>query len=750
MKPYTYLLLIALNIFLVGGCRSKKLVLTNAPKEVASHAPIILDTVKTHVSKPNTSGIQTKVLTEKDQYELAFRGLKEMLEGKTAPNFERAVFLSENPYHNNGFTYEDFQNNISNRVEAIQRVIKANDRSDTMDFDAHVNEYGRFNLKDLRYLPAQKKELYTKAISNWAVFKYITDTIRIYTLSDSFLSVYQHIPYTYATNDPFGMKDWSNSQVINLIRSEGSKGNCFALTALYKILSDRLKADAKICTAPQHIYIQHQDPTGQYYNVEMATAGHPADGIIQTLTYTPSDAIMSGIALRDYNTKQSIGLCLVNLAKSYEHKFKTKSDNFLLRCADLALKHDSLNLNAILLKAQVLDVRVTNYATSHKITTIEQLKSDNVITPEVLNLEKHLTRLASLGYRQMPVDMQEMIMNPLQYDLKKWDHKSRNPRPFTTIKVLDPKDEEYWTLTKGMFQEVFEPRDKETYGHFTINKISGALTNMDTTSIKGFIIDPVAFAYDFGARIYDARIGHFVSVDPAATKYPMMSPYVFVADNPIYYVDPDGREIRPSKAFLASSYYPVLNNLLANNTIFNTIVGEFNQQGKFNVILDGNEGNLRGSTEQGRARSTEDKQEVFGFSTKSGLKSRIDFRLSQEKNYNDLGKTALLIHEFIHLYSSKQKLENNQKFGDDSKHEEWDDYMYMMRQSLQEYSNDNKLNLSFDQINEISISYAGTDASIYKDYVKSMSEKNKTDVDTESKALKSRVSVLITSKKKSD
>ena len=48
---------------------------------------------------------------------------------------------------------------------------------------------------------------------------------------------------------------------------------------------------------------------------------------------------------------------------------------------------------------------------------------------------------------------------------------------------------------------------------------------------------------DFGARMYDPRIGRWLSVDPMAIKYPDVSPYVFVADNPIMFKDGDGRVI---------------------------------------------------------------------------------------------------------------------------------------------------------------------------------------------------------------
>ena len=50
---------------------------------------------------------------------------------------------------------------------------------------------------------------------------------------------------------------------------------------------------------------------------------------------------------------------------------------------------------------------------------------------------------------------------------------------------------------------------------------------------------------DFGARIYDPRLGKWLSVDPLQAKYPFLSPYNFVANNPINSIDPDGRSIKP-------------------------------------------------------------------------------------------------------------------------------------------------------------------------------------------------------------
>ena len=51
-------------------------------------------------------------------------------------------------------------------------------------------------------------------------------------------------------------------------------------------------------------------------------------------------------------------------------------------------------------------------------------------------------------------------------------------------------------------------------------------------------------SYDFGDRIQDPRTGRFLSLDPLQANYPALSPYNFVGNNPIMFVDPDGRKIK--------------------------------------------------------------------------------------------------------------------------------------------------------------------------------------------------------------
>ncbi|MDY3525979.1 type IV secretion protein Rhs [Riemerella anatipestifer] len=60
---------------------------------------------------------------------------------------------------------------------------------------------------------------------------------------------------------------------------------------------------------------------------------------------------------------------------------------------------------------------------------------------------------------------------------------------------------------------------------------------------NGKELDSETGLYYYGARYYDPKTSIWLNVDPLAEKYPFTSPYTYTNNNPIMFVDPDGKDI---------------------------------------------------------------------------------------------------------------------------------------------------------------------------------------------------------------
>lgn len=69
----------------------------------------------------------------------------------------------------------------------------------------------------------------------------------------------------------------------------------------------------------------------------------------------------------------------------------------------------------------------------------------------------------------------------------------------------------------------------------------------------------------FAGRYYDAATGRFLQIDPLANKYPSLTPYNFTLNNPLNYIDADGKEPNKSQATSPRNFLNYLQKVYKNN-----------------------------------------------------------------------------------------------------------------------------------------------------------------------------------------
>ena len=293
----------------------------------------------------------------------SFSEIGSMLSGDSPLNFKKAVFSSETSFWENELDQKTFEEIIGNYVAVCKGVV---------------------NSGDIIYSEKDKEN----ATAQCAVFVFMTDSIPIQANQGIII----HTPFEYNFDDYAGQKDWSNMFVSTLMLTK--KGNCHSLPYLYKMIMDELGYECFLALAPNHIYIKVQNKRVGWYNIELTCGDFPTDAWLMASGYIHTDAIRNGIYMKPLTEKESVALCLVDLAQGYQAKFGMEDGSFILKCCDTALTHFPNYINAMLLKAETLTAL-------HKQAEAGSEEANHLFS----QMNSIYTQIHDLGYRKMPKGM---------------------------------------------------------------------------------------------------------------------------------------------------------------------------------------------------------------------------------------------------------------------------------------------------------------------------------------------------------
>jgi len=89
--------------------------------------------------------------------------------------------------------------------------------------------------------------------------------------------------------------------------------------------------------------------------------------------------------------------------------------------------------------------------------------------------------------------------------------------------------------------EVMQHIEYVPYGEVFIEERNNTWNTPYLFNAKEF--DEETGMYYYGARYYEPRLSLWMSCDPQQEKYPNIGSYVYCANNPVRFIDPDGRQI---------------------------------------------------------------------------------------------------------------------------------------------------------------------------------------------------------------
>jgi hypothetical protein len=345
---------------------------------------------------------QPSAETIKRNYDSAFVALQQMLEGH-GTSFKKAVFITENAYLSNQLNYSDFDKAISYLAARCRAIAEQS---------------------QLAYSERDKETVKKNA----AVFRFMTDTVKFYKDSVNYKPSF---PYTYDFDDFWGEQDWTKMFVLKLLKS--NKGNCHSLPFLYKMLCEELGTKAYLTMAPNHTYIKQFAQQCGWYNTELTSGQFPIDAWIMASGYIHLTAIQNGVYMDTLSEKQSLAVCVTDLAKGYERK-APKDYEFILKCADLALKYYPIYPNALILKAETMKKQFEKMMTQANTIYPSQILNKPEAKKLFDEMEKLYFHIHQLGYRTMP---KEMYVDWL-VDLKKNKSKYQN-KEISKFNSLDKK-----------------------------------------------------------------------------------------------------------------------------------------------------------------------------------------------------------------------------------------------------------------------------------------------------------------------
>jgi hypothetical protein len=358
-----------------------------------------LSDIKKELQQDEMNQRYQQYLAATQSYRNSFEILKQF--NPDSFSITKAIYLVENAYNKNAFSYEQFLNSIKQRAEIVKEILKRenlNIKSNT------ALNYG------IQKLFSQPNNYYNSKIKK---------TISVQ-------------PFKYDFNDFMGEKDWRQMFVSKLLQT--GKGQCHSMPLLYLAIAEQLGAKAYLSLAPEHSFIQFFDNQNYRYSFETTNGTIISQNWMLQSGFINAPALKNRLYLDTLSQRKLYAHCLADLLFGYEKEFG--QDEFAEQIWKQIIANDPHNLIA----KQTAANFITQYALAKINEAGRPSLKDLPNYPEAYHAYQQMIQankeIDDLGFQEMPKEAYQSWRKSIDKEKKKQESQEAQQQMKREIEML--------------------------------------------------------------------------------------------------------------------------------------------------------------------------------------------------------------------------------------------------------------------------------------------------------------------------
>ncbi len=313
----------------------------------------------------------------------------------------KAIYLVENAFENNKFTYEQFDNAIKLRADIVKQILK---REGISSKNNTALNYG------IQKLFSQYNNYYNSKTKQ---------TVSV-------------PPFKYDFKDYKGDSNYRQMFVNKLLQT--GKGQCHSLPLLYLTIAEQLGAKAYLSLAPEHSFIQYFNGQGDRLSFETTNGNVVSSNWMVQSGYINSAALKNKTFLDTLSQRKLMAHCLTDLLLEYQNKFGY--DDFTNQIKQKIKELDPNNLTA-----RIIEENIATQTAMQKIRAAGSPKLKDLPNfPDAYNaylqMQESYKQTDDLGFQNMPNEAYKRWLKSIDREKKTQETKEVQFRMQQEIKYL--------------------------------------------------------------------------------------------------------------------------------------------------------------------------------------------------------------------------------------------------------------------------------------------------------------------------